>query len=103
VSAASGNPAALYSRIEGQRRRIGKRELSIFLLAVKRRRGRWWASLPSRPVLDAEGRQVSNHAGHKQYAALLGCRDRALADAFSQRLIDLLRARYPGAFERDAS
>jgi hypothetical protein len=41
-------------------------------ISIHEKGGKWWASLPARPMLDAEGRHVSNHAGHKQYAALLG-------------------------------
>ena len=66
------------------------RDVSIHEKGKKR-----WASLPSRPMLDTEGRQVRNHAGHAQYAVLLGWRDRDLADAFSARLIELIRREHP--------
>lgn len=57
--------------------------------------GKWWAGLPARPVLDAEGRHVANHGGHKQYAAVLGWRDRDLADRFSAVVVELVRAEHP--------
>jgi hypothetical protein len=53
-----------------------------------------WPSLPTRPVLDSGGRQVSN-SGHKQYAALLGWRNRTPADAFSARAVGLDPRRAP--------
>src|SRR5436309_821601 len=68
-------------------------------VSIHAKGGRLWASLPARPVLDAEGKHVSNHAGHKQYAALLGWGDRSLADAFSARLLELVRAAHPDALD----
>lgn len=67
-------------------------------LAIHEKGGRWWVSFPARPVLDAEGRHIANHGGHKQYAALLGWRDRDLADRFSAAVIALIREVHPGAF-----
>jgi len=64
-------------------------------VTIHEKNSKWWASLPSRPVLDVGGRQVTNPAGHKQYAALLGWRDRALADRFSVAVVDLVRAQHP--------
>jgi hypothetical protein len=70
------------------------RDISIHAKAGKR-----WASLP---MLDAEGRQLRNHAGHAQYAALLGWKSRDPADEFSRRLVELVRAYHPEAFEGGA-
>ena len=64
-------------------------------VSIHQKSGKWWASLPSRPMLDSDGRQVVNHAGHKQYAAVLGWRDRDLADRFSAAAVDLIRAEHP--------
>jgi hypothetical protein len=57
------------------------------------------AALPSRPMLDADGRQVVNHSGKKQYCALLGWRDRDLADRFSAAVVDAVRAAHPDALD----
>jgi len=64
--------------------------------------GRWWASLPARPVLDAEGRRVRNHTPHAQYAALLGWHDRDLADRFSIAVLDLVRREHAGDLDGGA-
>src|SRR5262249_24814482 len=66
-------------------------------ICVHKKNGRIWASLPARPVLDADRKHVVNHAGRKQFAALLGWRDRDLADRFSAAVVDLLRAERPEA------
>jgi hypothetical protein len=68
-------------------------------IAIHEKAGKCWANLPARPILDAEGRHISNHAGHKQYAAVLGWRDRDLADRFSAALVELVRAEHPSAFD----
>jgi hypothetical protein len=68
-------------------------------VGIHSKAGKWWASLPSRPVLDADGRHVSNHAGHKQYAALLGWRNRELADEFGRRIVALVQQHHPEALQ----
>jgi hypothetical protein len=68
-------------------------------ISVHTKNGKRWASLPSRPMLDADGRQVVNHAGKKQYAALLGWRDRDLADRFSAAVVEAVRAAHPDALD----
>jgi hypothetical protein len=64
-------------------------------VSIHEKAGKWWASLPARPVLDSDGRQVTNQAGHKQYAPLLGWRDRNLADRFSAAIVELIQAKHP--------
>jgi hypothetical protein len=68
-------------------------------ISIHDKGGKRWAGLPAKPVLDAEGRHVSNHAGHRQYCALLGWRDRDLADRFSVAVVDAVRAAHPDALD----
>lgn len=70
-------------------------------VSVHTKNGKAWASLPSRPQLDGDGRQVVNHAGKKQYTALLGWRDRDLSDRFSIAVIDAVLAAHPDALGGD--
>ena len=56
-----------------------------------------WASLPSKPVLDREGRHVEQ-AGKKRYASILSWDDRATADRWSAAVVDLVREQYPEVF-----
>ena len=65
-------------------------------ITVHDKDGKRWAGLPSKPVLDSDGRHVSNHAGHKQYSALLGWRDRDLSNRFSAAVVELVRSEHPG-------
>ena len=60
-------------------------------------RGKAWATLPSKPVLDRDGKQVEV-SGKRQYAALLEWRDRDLADGFSAAVVALVEAEHPDAF-----
>jgi hypothetical protein len=72
-------------------------------VSIHEKAGNWWASLPSRPVLNSNGKHVSNQAGHKQYAALLGWRDRDLTDRFSAAVVELVRATHPGDLDGGTS
>jgi hypothetical protein len=56
--------------------------------------GKAWASLPSKPVLDRDGKQVETD-GKRQYAPILEWRDRDLADRFSAAVVNLVRAAHP--------
>ena len=60
--------------------------------------GKCWASLPSEPVLDRDGRHLVE-GGKKQYVTLLQWRSREIADAFSSKVIALVRAQHPNALE----
>jgi hypothetical protein len=61
--------------------------------------GRTWASLPAKPMLDAEGRQKRDANGKAAYSAMLQWRDRELADRFSERVVELVRQSHPGAID----
>jgi hypothetical protein len=63
---------------------------------VQEAHGRIWCGLPAKPVLDQSGRQIEV-SGKKQFAALLKWLDRARGDRFSDRVVELVRAHYPGA------
>ena len=62
----------------------------VYDVSVHEKNGKRWASLPSKPVLDSEGRHVVTHSGQKQYAALLAA-----------RVVALVLEHDPGAFDRD--
>jgi hypothetical protein len=56
-----------------------------------------WASLPSKPQIDKEGRQKSDVNGKRAFEPVLEWRDRGLSDRFSAAVIDLVRQAYPDA------
>jgi hypothetical protein len=58
--------------------------------------GKAWASLPSKPVLDRDGRQVEV-GGKRQYAAILAWQSRETADRWSAAVIDLVERANPEA------
>ncbi|HEX3410311.1 MAG TPA: hypothetical protein VHT00_01220 [Stellaceae bacterium] len=65
--------------------------------------GKPWAALPSKPVLDRDGRQVET-GGKKQYASLLRWNSRELGERWSQAVVELVRQHHPEALdERGAS
>jgi hypothetical protein len=77
--------------------RIG---LQIDDVAVLTTHDKAWTTLPARPVITADGRVAKLPGSSKtQYVAFLRWRDRAQNDAFSQRVVELVRAIDPGAFD----
>src|SRR4051812_20712850 len=71
--------------------------LKLFDSPVLTSNGKTRASLPSKPVLGADGKQVEVY-GKRQYASILEWRDRDLSDRFSQAVVDAVRAEYPEPF-----
>ena len=63
--------------------------------------GKAWATLPSKPVLDRDGKQIVVD-GKRQYCSLLEWNSRDLSERFSQTLIELVRAKHPEALDDDA-
>src|SRR5947209_3730444 len=57
-----------------------------------------WASVPSKPVLDREGRHA-RPGGKPQFAPVLEWGSRELGDRFSVAVIALVRAAHPDAFD----
>lgn len=71
--------------------------LQIDDIAVHLRNGRTWASLPGRPIVE-DGQHVIRD-GKPAYARILGWRNRNLADRFSAAVVELVRAKHPGALD----
>jgi len=72
--------------------------LRIHEIPILTSHGKCWASLPSKPVLDRDGKHIEN-GGKKLYATILEWRSRELADAFSAKLVALVQQAHPDAFE----
>jgi hypothetical protein len=61
--------------------------------------GKAWASLPSKPVLDRDGRQKIDANGKPTYAGILEWRSRELSERFSEAVVRAIRQAYPGAID----
>jgi hypothetical protein len=59
--------------------------------------GKAWASLPSKPVLDRDGRHKTDANGKGTYVAMLDWRSRELSERFSQAVVTAIRQLCPGA------
>jgi DNA-binding cell septation regulator SpoVG len=59
--------------------------------------GRPWVALPSRPVLDEDGRHKRDVNGKLEYQPIGRWTSRNLSDQFSARVISLIEEQYPGA------
>ena len=61
--------------------------------------GKTWASLPSKPQVDKDGRHKRDVNGKLAYTAILEWKDRDLSDRFSQAVVALVRAEHPDALD----
>jgi hypothetical protein len=59
--------------------------------------GKAWVSLPTKPVIDRDGKHVKPD-GKPQYSAMLEWKNRDLGDRFLAAVIELVRAAYPDVF-----
>jgi hypothetical protein len=64
--------------------------------------GKSWAALPSKPALDADGRQKRDADGKLQYLPAVQWKNRELQERFSAALIQLVREQFPGALDEGA-
>jgi hypothetical protein len=65
--------------------------LEIADVSIHVSNGRAWASLPSKPQLDAQGQHRRDPNGKLLYASVIKWQRRDLADRFSRAVIDLVR------------
>jgi hypothetical protein len=56
--------------------------------------GKAWAGLPSKPVLDRDGKHAKPD-GKPQYSTILEWKSRDLSERFSQAVVALVRAAHP--------
>jgi hypothetical protein len=76
--------------------------LEVDDVAILMTHGRAWAALPGRPVIADDGRVAKIPGTSKaRYISILRGRDRALSTAFSERVVELVRAQHPGALDCD--
>jgi hypothetical protein len=78
--------------------RLG-RNLAIEEITVHCKDGKRWASFPSKPKLDRDGNVVRNSAGKIEYVPILKWLDRAVADDFSNSVVEAVEREHPGATE----
>ena len=76
--------------------RLGK-ALSIKDITLHASHGKRWASLPSKPMMDAGGNVKKNDQGKVQYVPILEWLDRETADKFSEGVIEAVEREHPGA------
>lgn len=68
-------------------------------ISIHRRGERRWAQLPRRPMLDADGLALRDEGGKIRYASQLRWATHGLSARFGQRVIQLVVAEHPDAFD----
>ena len=79
--------------------RVTLPELGLIVhdVAIHVREAKAWASPPSRPMLGRDGTQLRDPAGKVQFAPTISFTSRGDQDAFSQAVLDAVRAARPEA------
>jgi hypothetical protein len=78
---------------------VPEMRLQIKEISVHERNGRHWIGLPARPQIYSDGRVRLNEHGKRQYVPVLQFLDKPTANAFSNRVIEVLLHAYPHAFD----
>lgn len=68
--------------------RVPEWRLSIDDVGIHESHGKWWAALPSRPMLDNNKNVVIGEDGKVKYVRSLWFDDRAIADKFSAAVVE---------------
>jgi hypothetical protein len=74
-------------------------QLIVSDIVVGEAGGRQWALLPSKPMVDRDGSLRRDEAGKIRYSPVVEWASPALRDEFSKRVVALVRAQYPDAFD----
>jgi DNA-binding cell septation regulator SpoVG len=65
--------------------------------------GSAWATLPGKPVLDAEGRQKRDDRGKPVYTPMAEWSDKAVRSEFSDAVVAAVERGHPGDLQADAA
>ena len=57
--------------------------------------GQPWAALPTKAQIDRDGHQRRDETGKPAYARVMAWRSRRLEEAFSARVVEMVRRAYP--------
>jgi hypothetical protein len=68
-------------------------------IVVGEANGRQWALLPSKPMIDRDGRPMTDLGGKPRYSPVNEWGTRELQQEFSRRVVDLVRAQYPASLD----
>lgn len=66
-------------------------------VGVHEREGKAWASPPSKPMLDRDGRQLRDTDGKARWSNLISFADRATQTTWSDAVVAAVRAQHPEA------
>jgi hypothetical protein len=62
--------------------------------------GRQWALLPSKAMIDRYGELIRDFGGKPRYSPVVDWASREVRDAFSRRVVELIRRADPEAFDQ---
>jgi len=83
--------------------RIDALGLDIGEVIHQRPNGHRWTTLPAKPLLGANGAALRNSDGRIVYASVLGFRDRAVGEAFSEAALAALLKFAPDASKNETA
>jgi hypothetical protein len=94
ITLLSWRPMAKNSLIGFAAVKIGK-SLIIRDVPVMSSHGKFWASLPSKPMIDRDGTVMRDATGRARYSAILEWSSKAASDRFSESVVAAVRLHAP--------
>lgn len=83
---------------------IRELHLTVHDIAIHQQAGgTCWVQLPAKPLLDRDGNPKRTGAGKIEYARILNFDSRAVADAFSDAVIEALLTFNPTVFDNESA
>ena len=73
--------------------------MTVHEVSIMQSHGRAWASPPSKPMLDRDGRAMVDDAGKRRYAPIIEFATKDIRDRWSDAIIAALLAEHPGALD----
>jgi hypothetical protein len=71
--------------------------ITIHEVSILETNGRFWASPPSKPMIDRSGRVMIDDAGKRRYTPVVGFLDRDTRSRWSDAVLEALRIAEPAA------
>jgi DNA-binding cell septation regulator SpoVG len=75
--------------------------MTVHEVSIMQSNGRAWASPPSKPMIDRDGRVMLDDAGKRRYSPIIAFQSKEIRDRWSEAVIAALLAAHPEALANE--